>query len=66
MARGFQTEVDHAEGQAGRLDLGEALLQIAVVLCSITLFTRHKLYFYLGLLLGVGGSIVSLSAWFVH
>ena len=65
-AQEFQSEVDHAEGQAGRLDLGEALLQIAVVLCSITLFTRHKLYFYLGLLLGVMGSVVSLSAWFVH
>ena len=65
-ARAYQVEVDHAEAQASRLDLGEALLQIAVVLCSITLFTRHKLYFYLGLLLGLSGSVVSLSAWFVR
>ena len=65
-ARGFQAEVDHAEGQASRLDLGEALLQIAVVLCSITLFTRRKLYFYLGLLLGLTGFFVSASAWLVR
>ena len=65
-ARTFQAEVDRAEGQAGRLDLGEALLQIAVVLCSITLFTRHKRYFYLGLLLGVCGSLVSVSALLVR
>ena len=61
-AQAFQDEVDHAEGQAGRLDLGEALLQIAVVLCSITLFTRHKWYFYLGLLLGIVGSGTALSS----
>ncbi len=65
-ARAFQAEVDEAEGRASRLDLGEALLQIAVVLCSITLFTRHRRYFYLGLVLGVCGCAVSVSAWFVH
>ena len=61
-AKEFQAEVDHAEGQAGRLDLGEALLQIGVVLCSITLFTRHKWYFYLGLLIGTSGTLVACSA----
>ena len=65
-ALGFQTEVDHAEGQAGRFDLGEALLQIGVVLCSITLFTRHKLYFYLGLAIGASGTVVACSAFLVR
>ena len=65
-ATAFQDEVDHAEAQAGRLDLGEALLQIAVVLCSITLFTRRQLYFYLGLLIGLVGAGTAFSAWFVH
>jgi hypothetical protein len=35
----FDREVTHAEAKAARYDLGEALLQIAVVLSSITLFT---------------------------
>ncbi len=65
-AQQFEAGVDHAEGQASRFDLGEALLQIGVVLCSITLFTRRKLYFYLGIAIGASGTIVACSAWLVH
>ena len=65
-AHEFEGEVTHAERQASRFDLGEALLQIAVVLCSITLFTRRKLYFYLGLSLGAAGILFAVSAFLVH
>ena len=65
-AREFEAEVRHAEAQAGRYDLGEALLQIAVVLCSITLFTRRRLYFILGLSLGAAGILFAASALFIH
>jgi hypothetical protein len=65
-AEGFQRGREHAEHQAGRFDLGEALLQIAVVLSSITLFTRRRSYFVGGLLLGAAGLIIALSAWTVH
>lgn len=61
-AREFETEVTHAEAQAAHYDLGEALLQIAVVLCSITLFTRNRAYFLLGLSLGAAGIVVAASA----
>jgi hypothetical protein len=61
-AREFEREVTHAEAQAARYDLGEALLQIAVVLSSITLFTRKRAYFMLGLSLGIAGLIVAASA----
>ena len=61
-ARDFEREVVHAEAQAGRFDLGEALLQIAVVLSSITLFTRKNAYFLLGLALGVVGLLIGASA----
>jgi hypothetical protein len=61
-AREFEREVTHAEAQAARYDLGEALLQIAVVLCSITLFTRKRAYFLFGLSLGIAGLIVAASA----
>jgi hypothetical protein len=62
----FDNEVTHAEAKAARYDLGEALLQIAVVLCSITLFTRNRAYFLLGLAIGVGGLFVAASALLVH
>src|SRR6201996_1107194 len=64
-AREFEREVTHSEAQAARYDLGEALLQIAVVLCSITLFTRKRAYFLLGLTLGAAGIVVAVSALFV-
>ncbi len=65
-ARDFEREVNRAEAKASRYDLGEALLQIAVVLCSITLFTRKRAYFLLGLTLGVAGIVVAISAFLVH
>ncbi len=61
-AREFEADVEHAERQALRFDIGEALLQIAVVLCSVTLFTRRKRYFFFGLSLGAAGVIAATSA----
>ena len=61
----FEKDVTHAERQAERYDLGEALLQISVVLCSITLFTRRRLYFLLGLTVGAIGLVFAASALFI-
>jgi hypothetical protein len=65
-AREYEEEVDHAERKASRFDMGEALLQIGVVLCSITLFTRRRLYFGMGLSLGVAGVLCAASALMVQ
>ncbi len=65
-AREFEAEVDHAERRASRYDVGEALLQIAVVLCSVTLFTRNRGYFFLGLTIGATGLIVAATGLLVH
>jgi septal ring factor EnvC (AmiA/AmiB activator) len=65
-AREFEAEVSGAERRASRYDLGEALLQIAVVLCSVTLFTRNRAYFVFGLSLGVIGLIIAATALTVH
>lgn len=65
-AREYETEVAHAEHQASHYDLGEALLQIAVVLSSITLFTRNRTYFLLGLTIGAAGLIITISGLLVH
>jgi hypothetical protein len=65
-AREFEAEVTWAETKASHYDLGEALLQIAVVLCSVTLFTRRRAYFLLGLSLGAAGVVIAISALLVH
>jgi hypothetical protein len=65
-AKGFEDEVTKAEAKAVRFDLGEALLQISVVLSSITLFTRRRSFFAGGLGLGVAGVAIAASAWLVR
>jgi hypothetical protein len=65
-AEAMEVEVKHAEARADRYDLGEALLQIAVVLSSITLLTRQRAYFAMGLALGLAGLLTAASALLVH
>jgi hypothetical protein len=65
-AKEFEARVDQAEKRAMHFDLGEALLQISVVLSSITLFTRRRSYFFGGVGLGVAGVLIAASAWLIH
>lgn len=61
-ARKLETEVNLAEAKAARFDLGEALLQISVVLASITLLTRRQMYVLSAVVLGLAGIGIALSA----
>lgn len=65
IAQELETEVDHAERRAARFDLGEALLQISIVLGSITLLTRQNLYVWSGMVLAAIGVLVAASAFLV-
>lgn len=65
-AREYEAEVRRLESKGARYDLGEALLQIAVVLSSITLFTRNRTYFVMGIALGAAGLLVAASALLVR
>jgi hypothetical protein len=65
-AKGYEESVEHLEKQANRFDLGEALLQISVVLSSITLFTRKRTWYFGGITLGGVGLLVAASAFFVR
>ena len=65
-AKDFEAEVDRAERKAARYDLGEALLQIAVVLASITLLTRQWRYVIAALALGVAGLVVVCVGLLLH
>jgi hypothetical protein len=65
-ARALEEETDRAEHRADRYDLSEALLQIAVVLSSITLLTRRKGFWIAGMALGLGGIIVAGSVFLIH
>lgn len=60
-AREFEAEVRRSERHANRFDLGEALLEIGLVITSITLLTRQRGYWYLGMAFGAAG--VAIAAW---
>jgi hypothetical protein len=64
-AEDLEKHVEKAESRANRYDLGEALLEIALVTASITLLTRNRIYWMLGLFFGVAGIISAASVLFV-
>jgi len=65
-ARKLEAEVKMAEARADRFDLGEALLEIGLVITSVTLLTRRRPYWYLGMLFGVAGVISACAAFLIH
>ncbi len=60
-ARKLEEKVEHAEARADRFDFSEALLEIGLVITSITLLTRSRWYWYLGIIFSVIGIASALS-----
>jgi hypothetical protein len=56
-AEALQTKVEKAEARANRFDLGEALLEIGLVITSITLLTRSRIYWFLGIGFSAAGIV---------
>jgi len=65
-AEALEAKVEEAEARADRFDLGEALLEIALVTSSITLLTRNRIYWMLGLLFGIAGVLSAGSVLLLH
>lgn len=65
-AKDLEEEVAISERKASHFDLGEALLQISVVMSSITLLTKKNGYFFFGLALGTAGLIVTALGLVIH
>lgn len=60
-AQEFEEDVHRQERHAARFDISEVLLEIALVITSITLLTRIRAYWYLGVAFGAAGC--ALAAW---
>ncbi len=65
-AREFEAEVRLAERRADRFDLGEALLEIGLVITSIALLTRQRAYALLGCGFGAAGVASAAVALLLH
>jgi hypothetical protein len=60
-AEALEKKVEEAEARANRFDLAEALLEIGLVITSVTLLTRNRLYWYFGMLFSLAGILSALS-----
>jgi hypothetical protein len=65
-ARNLEQEAEHQEERANRFDLGEVLLEAALVIVSITLLTGRRFFWGFGTLLGVTGIVIAASGFWLH
>ncbi|MGH9711705.1 MAG: DUF4337 domain-containing protein [Candidatus Acidiferrales bacterium] len=65
-ARSAENEVQIEQRRADRFDLGEVMLEAALVICSITLLTRKKFFWAFGLTLGAAGVVIASSGLLIY
>ncbi|MGA2743092.1 MAG: DUF4337 domain-containing protein [Candidatus Sulfotelmatobacter sp.] len=65
-AHEMEAEVAHERNRADRFDLAEVLLEVGLVITSITLLSGRRIFWALGILLGVVGIVVATTGFLVH
>ena len=64
-AEALETKVEQAEARANRFDLAEALLEIGLVITSVTLLMRSRMYWYFGIVFSIAGIASAASVFFL-
>jgi hypothetical protein len=59
-AEALEAKVEKAEARADHYDLGEALLEIGLVITSITLLTHKRMYWFIGMSFSVVGIVAAV------
>jgi hypothetical protein len=65
-ARELEKERDLVGRRADRFDGGEALLEIGLVICSITLLTKRRAFWFGGMLIGLAGIGLAITGLLLH
>jgi len=65
-AKDLEADRDLAGRKADRFDGGEGFLEIGLVICSITMLTKRKLFWFGGMLVGAVGIAVALTGFLLH
>ncbi len=65
-AHEMETEVAHERNRADRFDLAEVFLEVGLVITSITLLSGRRIFWALGIFLGVVGIVVATTGFLVH
>ena len=65
-AKELENERDLISRRADRFDGGEALLEVGLVICSITLLTKRRAFWLAGMIVGTLGVAMALTGLFLH
>lgn len=66
IAEALEAERDRAMRRADRFDLGEVLLEIGLVICSLTLLAKKKIFWIGGTIVALAGLGVALTGFLMH
>jgi hypothetical protein len=65
-AHDMEEEVAHERNRADRFDLSEVFLEVGLVITSITLLSGRRMFWWLGIALGVFGIVIATTGFLVH
>jgi hypothetical protein len=65
-AKKLEAERDVAGRKEDRYDAGEVILEIALIVCSLTLLTKKRVFWGAGVALGLVGFVVTASGFLLH
>ncbi len=65
-AKELEAERDLAARRADRFDAGEALLEIGLVICSITLLAKKKGFWFAGMAIGATGVVIAITGFLLR
>jgi hypothetical protein len=65
-ATDFEKERDTVSRRADRFDGGEALLEVGLVICSITLMTKRKAFWLAGIIVAILGIVFAATGFLIH
>jgi hypothetical protein len=65
-AKDLEKERDVLGKRSDRFDGGEVLVEIGLVICSITLLTKRKAFWIGGVLIGVAGLVTAVTGFLIH
>ena len=65
-ARDLEKERNLYRRRADRFDAAEGFMEIGLIICSITMLTKKRGFWFAGMAIGALGVVAALSAWFVR
>lgn len=65
-AENLEHERDEQEHRATRFDIGEVMLEAAIVMASLALLTKQRFYWFLSIAVAMFGAAVAATGYLIH